>query len=128
MVARWLTLGLGAALLAGCVSPYYAPYPAPLYVQPPLYDSQPAVPAPLPAPVPYYLTPETRPYPAPEPLPAPELVPDPTPDPEPSPMAPSAGEPEAAVPPAPPAAQAGRGAETPLQGFRPMRGQTRPGL
>jgi len=126
MIARWVILGLGATPLAGCVSPYYATYPAPLDVQPPLYAPQPAVQAPLPAPVPYYARPETRPdlAPLPEPTPVPEF----STETEPSAAPPSAAAPEIEVPRTPPAAQAGPSSESPLQGFRPMRGQTRPGL
>ena len=119
----WLALGVGAALLSGCASPYYSAYPVPVYVPPQSYVIQPAFQAPLPAPVPLYAMPRLRPEPVPtleppttfgEPTPGLEA----TPEPEPSPAMP-----HAAAPAARPAVQAGPGTDTPLQGFRPMRGQ-----
>lgn len=127
-VIRWLVLAGGAAFLAGCVSP--PPYPAypPLGYLPPPYVAQPPVVAPQPGPVPLY------PAPRREAAPAPEISVDPLPEPDPvpEPEAPSAAIPETPAAPVPDAApppptQAGPGADV-LQGFRPMRGQTRPGL
>lgn len=121
---RWLTLACGAAMLAGCIAPSYPSYPAPLYlpppyVTPPPYAAQPSGPVPLypmPAPVP-----RQEALPPPEDVEAPVGVPDLAPEPEP----PAALAPDSAAPSPP--AQAGPGADA-LQGFRPMRGQTRPGI
>ena len=122
---RWLTLGLGMGLLAGCISPSYPSYPTPLYLPPPYV--QPYIKPPRAGPVPLFPAPDPRP----EPLPVPEALENPLPEIDPSPP-----ETEAATPPAapvenpitPPRRQAGPGNEAPLQGFRPMRGQTRPGI
>lgn len=124
---RWLTLGLGMGLLAGCVSPSYPSYPTPLYLPPP-YVVQPYIEPPRAGPVPLFPTPDPRP----EPLPAPEALDNPSLEVEPPPLP----ETETATPsPAPvenpitpPRRQAVPGNEAPLQGFRPMRGQTRPGI
>ncbi len=136
----WLTLGSGAALLAGCVSPYYSAFPPPIYSPPPSYGAQPSYGA-LPAPVPLYPTLKPLPEPAPQ-AEAPAAVLEPVPETMPSPeLAPGpVAEPDAALQPAPdsrapgiatpsdrPATQAGPATDAPLQGFRPMRGQTRPG-
>jgi len=136
MIRRWPMLALGTALLAGCVSPYYPVYPnypTPLYVMPLPYVSQPVVQTPLPAPVPLLPAPERIPEALPELAPAPDAsmaAPEPEAEPPPDTAAPATAAPESAAPapPAPPAAQAGRGDDAPLQGFRPMRGQTRPGI
>ncbi len=137
MIRRWLVLASGAALLVGCASPYRVVYPnysAPNYfppspdVLPSPYVIQPPIERPWPAPAPL--------YPAPEPMPAPEAtIPEQTPEPfepfaEPSPE-PAPGflaPPEPAAPARPPPTRAEPGADAPLQGFRPMRGQTRPGI
>lgn len=130
---RWLTLAGGAALLAGCVAPSYPVYPAQLYLPPP-YVAQPLFPAPQPGPVPLYPAPAPRQEAAPTPEisvdprtdePEPEPAPEPAPEAA-SPAAPTAQVPETVAPP--PSSQAGPGADAPLQGFRPMRGQTRPGI
>ncbi len=132
VVSRWLTLGSGAALLAGCVSPYYSAFPSPVYAPAPPYIAQPSpqpfVAAPYPAPAPLYPAPLPRPEPSPafeEPAPldlAPEA--DTALQVEPNPMPPGT-----AAPGAPPStAQVGPGLDAPLQGFRPMRGQIRPGI
>lgn len=127
-VVRWLTLACGAAMLAGCVTPSYPPYPTPLYLPPPYvaqppYFAQPPYAAQPSSPVPLYPAPEPRreTAPAPEDAEAPVGVPEPMPEPEP----PAAPTPEAAAPTPP--TPAGPGADV-LQGFRPMRGQTRPGI
>lgn len=138
----WLAIGPGVALLPGCISPYYAAFPPPVYSPPPSYGVQPSYGA-LPAPVPLYPMRQPTPEPAPE-AEAPAAVPEPEPEPETmlSPgLAPEpAAEPDAPLQPAPdpkapetvtpsgrPATQAGPASDAPLQGFRPMRGQTRPG-
>lgn len=138
-MVRWLTLAGGAALLAGCVAPPYPPYPTPLYLPPPYvaqppYAAQPPVALPQSGPAPLYPAPEPRR----EAAPTPEISVDPLPDPEPVPEstpeaeAPAASNPAPAAPAPeavpPPPTQAGPGADAPLQGFRPMRGQTRPGI
>lgn len=124
---RWLLLAGAVAPLAGCVTPSYPPYPTPLYLPPP-YVIQPPYAAQPPGPVPLYPLPEPRrqPAPVPEDVEAPVGVPA-TPEPEPPaayPTAPTAP-PDDAVPSPP--NQAGPGADA-LQGFRPMRGQSRPGI
>ncbi len=126
---RWLMLACGAAMLGGCVSPSYPAYPTPIYLPPP-YVIQPPYAAQPPGPVPLYPVPEPRPQPAPPPedVEAPVGVPEPLPEPAPAAEVPAtlpAPVPEGAAP-APPT-QAGPGADV-LQGFRPMRGQTRPGI
>lgn len=128
---RWPMLACGAALLSGCVSPY-PPYPTPFYLPPP-YVPQPLVEAPRSGPVPLYPVPEPRrEAPPPEPLEQTDIVPDPMPEslPEPEaanpvPETPAAPAPDIVVPSRP---QDRPGADAPLQGFRPMRGQTRPGI
>lgn len=119
---RWLTLSLGAGLLAGCVSPSY---PTLLYLPPP-YVTQPFIERPRAGPVPLFPAPSPRPEPAPEALeiPVPETEPQPLPEVEAATPSPAPTE----NPTLPPRPQAGRGNEAPLQGFRPMRGQTRPGI
>lgn len=146
----WLVLGPGATLLAGCVSPYYSAFPPPVYAPPPFYGAQPSYGA-LPPPVPLYPTLQPLPAPAPE-AEAPAAAPEPAPEsmvspglspglspalpsgsvPEPAldsalQSAPDSKAPEAIAPSGRPATQAGPAADAPLQGFRPMRGQTRPG-
>lgn len=130
---RWLMLACGAAMLAGCVSPTYPAYPTPIY--PPPYVTQPPYAVQPPGPVPLYPTPEPRQEVAPPPEdveapvgvpePAPEFMPEPDPPEAANPVAPIVPTPEIAVPSPPPSA--GPGADV-LQGFRPMRGQTRPGI
>jgi len=128
-----LALGSGTALLAGCISPYYSAYPPPVYGLPPPYATQPAIGAPLPAPVPLQPLPQPRPEPLPE-FDPPAALPEPAPNPDtalqpaPDPDAPGLDAPEVPAPAKPPIRQAEPGADAPLQGFRPMRGQTRPGI
>lgn len=131
MIPRWLALICGLVPIAGCVSPYqatYPSYPMPLYVQPPPYAASPAPPpvyeTPLPAPVPLLPTPEPTPQPMPPEPDPPVTVLEPAPESE----TPAVPPPEVVAPPAPPAGRADPGADTPLQGFRPMHGQTRPGI
>lgn len=127
---RWLMLACGAATLGGCVSPSYPAYPTPIYLPPP-YVIQPPYAAQPPGPVPLYPIPEPRrePMPPPEDVEAPVGVPDPMPELEPpaaaTPVTPTAPVPDGPAPSPP--TQAGPGADA-LQGFRPMRGQTRPGI
>ncbi len=132
----WLALGPGAALVAGCVSPYYSAFPPPVYSPPPSYGVQPSYGA-LPAPVPLYPALRPTPEPAPEaeapaavPEPVPEtmLSPGPTAEPEaPLQPAPDAKAAETVTPSGRPTTQAAPATDAPLQSFRPMRGQTRPG-
>ncbi len=127
-----------AALLAGCVQPAYLPL-QPIELQP------------YPPPIPYQTGPAYRPplpppaasvYPEPGPLAQPQApdtapsasddngpiplqqMPPPAPDP-----APAASTSPTVVQPAPVAQRpstSGPGSNIPLEGFRPMRGQTRP--
>ena len=125
----WLTLTLSVAALTGCTLPYYAAYrnyPPPVYVPPP-YAAQPPIERSWPTPYPLFPSPEVRQEPAPmrdDSVTVLELPP--LPDPIETPF------PETAAPPSlpsrPPGIQAGPGNDAPLQGFRPMRGQTRPGI
>ncbi len=127
---RWLMLAGAVAPLAGCVTPSYPPYPTPLYLPPP-YVIQPPYAAQPPGPVPLYPLPEPRRQaaPPPEDVEAPVGVPEAVPEPEApaaaNPVTPAAPVPDGAAPSPP--TQAGPGADA-LQGFRPMRGQTRPGI
>ena len=137
---RWLPLGAVLASLTGCVPPYYQqPYPSsyPTPLLPPPYVSQPGIepvpqssvdtlgrgptpllPAPLPPPEPEPAPLSEGPAAEPEPLPQAEAAPDA----QPSPATPAPLE----RPAAPPAATAAPDGPSPFQGFRPMRGQTRP--
>ena len=129
---------LGALLLGGCVGPAYEPGPYPLqYYQPYRYESPPPAgyrtrPLPPPEPLPG-ARPEAAPEAAPETGPIPLIeMPEPTPD-QPQPERPAeATPPPASSAPGPaPVVQApppspGAGSNVPLEGFRPMRGQTRP--
>ncbi len=135
----------GALLLAGCVAanePAYEPTPVPFYSTP--RDSFFNPPDPYPAPPrPTFSEPEpfTPTTPAPLPplddvtldlLPSPDSVPEGTSDlPRDAQVAP---EPTQPAPPPPPAATAAPvvkpkpGSAVPLMGFRPMRGQSAPGI
>ena len=128
-------------LLAGCVAePYQPSYYPPRYYQPYSYSPPPATeyrPRPLPPSVPL-----TGPQPEPQPEPAPGSAPEtgpipliemPAPSPEgaPSDQPADSTSPAPNTPSAPPVAQgpgpaSGPGSNVPLEGFRPMRGQTRP--
>ena len=134
--------GLGALLLAGCAAPQYQPYYPPAYdqpnryepVRPPEYRGEPL---PSPRPFPPEARPEAPPEPGPESGPIPLIeMPPPTPE-NPAPDRPAEASPPSAPspaataePPPPPVAHAppasGPGSNVPLEGFRPMRGQTRP--
>ncbi len=127
-------------LLAACVQPGYPPSP-----YPPQYGYSPGQPYPL---VPAYRPPQAPPVPIPLPEPATEPAPSPAQTPpaqddngpiplqDMPPPAPDASSPAPDAPPAPQAASpapvvekapsSGAGSNVPLEGFRPMRGQTRP--
>ena len=138
-----VTIGV-AALVAGCVEPGYYPPPGPVMLQPyppPVtYQSTPDYRMPTGGPIPLQSAPVIQPLPPPAPVPSvtedpvdtsgpipvqdmPALAPDP---------AAPATEP-AAAPVATPAPEVvrkapinGAGNNVPLEGFRPMKGQTRP--
>ena len=136
----WAALVLGAMLLAGCVSQPYAgvAYPGPYYAPAPRDPLYPRSPTPL-----YALPPDdapaivdTRPL---RPMPPPDISVEPLPEPEPgvveadpaldpmltpAPSLPGATARDDAAPPG----RAEPEPYVPLQGFRPMRGQSRPGL
>lgn len=129
-----------ASLLAGCVQPTYAPGPIDLqnYGALPPYSPNPAYREPLPPPVPMPL-PDVEPAPFAEPLPPPtDLGPPATDETGPIPLqempqpVPDGSSPAAAAQTAEPAPvlpkipSSGPGSNIPLEGFRPMRGQTRP--
>ncbi len=147
---KGLVCVVGAGLLAGCVAPYddsaryydrgsvyVPPYPSiyqPPAYQPPVEYSRPVPPNQLdPTPIPEFapelapeLAPGSRPEPKQEPL---ELAPPPVPEAAaPAPERDSLPPPVSAPGPVQGPVQAGPGSNEPLQGFRPMRGQTRPGL
>jgi hypothetical protein len=131
------------SLLAGCVQPTYAPGPIDLqnYGALPAYRSAPAYREPLPPPVPMPL-PDVGSAPTAEPLPPPTDLGPPATDqtgpiplqdmPQPVPDASSAASQSAApqdaphVTTAPKIPTSGPGSNVPLEGFRPMRGQTKP--
>lgn len=123
-----LALGAAAALLSGCAVPY--PQPTPSYQVLPYVPTLPYSTGPTfeelrPGPLPLLPEPVPRREPAPlaDPLPDPLVAaPPPEPEPEPAPSPPAALTPRNA----PGGSQAEQGANAPLQGFRPMRGQTRP--
>ena len=118
------------ALLTGCVNPYY--YPMPTYVPPAYYQRLPP-PEPWPSLPPLLPSPELAPQPEPRATELPRFEPpqfEPETVPEmPAPVAPAPSLPPESPPAsAPPRAETGPGANVPMEGFRPMRGQTRPGL
>lgn len=131
-----------AALLAGCVQPTYAPAPIDLQNYGALpYRPAPSYREPLPPPVPMPL-PDVTPAPTGEPLAPPANAEPPVTDeigpiplqemPQPAPDASSPAAQSAAPQDAAPAAlvhktpTSGPGSNVPLEGFRPMRGQTKP--
>lgn len=139
---RILVALAAASLLAGCVQPTYTPAPIDLqnYGALPPYNPAPAYREPLPPPVPMPL-PDVGPAPTAEPLPTPTDVRPPATDetgpiplqemPQPAPDASSAAIGQAATQNAAPAPvmknpTSGPGSNVPLEGFRPMRGQTKP--
>lgn len=152
MTHHWLTVAAGMTLLAGCAPIYYPlypnynpndrNYPTSLDIPSWPYAVQPTAQMPWPASTRIVPMPEFQPKPAPTPQipvsvhePASEsdthLVQDPTQ----SATVPIAVLPGGITPTAAPATPAessaipkGQGASTPLQGFRPMRGQTRSGV
>ena len=152
MTHHWLTIATGITLLAGCAPTYYPIYPNyipndrsfPTSTDIPSwpYAIQPTAQMPWPASTRVVPMPEFQQEPAPIPQ-IPVVVPEPASGPEPhlvqdptqSATVPLAVLPDAITPTEAPATSAGssaiperQGASTPLQGFRPMRGQTRSGV
>lgn len=131
-----LVIGVGS-LVAGCVQPVYMP-PGPIQLQPypppASYQSTPDYRPPL-EPIPLQAPPVVQPLPPPDPS-ATDVLPD---DSGPIPVqdmpAPASDATAPAPPPTPAAAEpevipkasaSGPGRNVPLEGFRPMKGQTRP--
>ena len=139
-VKVFLAIGV-ACLVAGCVQPgYVQPGPVQLQPYPPpvSYQSNPDYPPSYSGPIPLLAPPPVQPLPPPSPAPTtteppsddsgPIPVQD-MPPPAPDPAAPAADTtPPAATPPAivRNTPVSGPGANVPLEGFRPMKGQTRP--
>jgi hypothetical protein len=136
-----LTIGV-TSLVAGCVQPGYV-QPGPIALQPyppPVsYQSSPDYRPPISGPIPLQAAPLVQPLPPPTPAPAvtdlstdgagpipvqemPPLAPDPA-----APSTDAASAPTQAAPEAVRKIPAsGPGNNVPLEGFRPMKGQTRP--
>lgn len=136
-----LTIGV-ALLVTGCVQPYYVqPGPIQLQPYPPMsYQSSPDYRPPVAGPIPLQPPPLVEPLPAP--VPAPSVTEEPT-DTGPIPMqdmpppVPDTASSSPSTTPAPPAAApevvsktptSRPGNNVPLEGFRPMKGQTKPAL
>lgn len=136
-----LTIGV-ASLAAGCVQPGYV-QPGPIMLQPyppPVsYQSSPDYRPPVAGPIPLQAAPLVQPLPSP--VPAPTVTEEPADNTGPIPVqempalvpdaAPASSDAAAAPTPPPPeivrkTPASGPGNNVPLEGFRPMKGQTRP--